>query len=74
MVLDVSIRIKISSMHKYPYTIFELSLDENGQIATRAWRNPLSKYMLRPTLKKLCFPFPDPVSPVWVGRSENYSF
>ena len=29
---------------------------------------------IRPTLKCFCFPFPDPVLPVWVGRSETYFF
>ena len=30
--------------------------------------------LLRPTLKIFLFPLPDPVLPVWVGRSENYFF
>ena len=44
-------------------------------VVLNVWVSPLEhiySHAVRPTLKVFLFPLPNPVSPVWVGRSEYF--
>ena len=54
----------------------KLSNERETQAPTNIECLPLYclKLIFRPTLKYFCLPLPDPVLPVWVGRSEIILF